>query len=162
MSKDEKIIEVFKDFNVPESVIKSWNKMIDTAADEVHGWVQDAVGDMANSYHDFLDNKWSKKIKEAKKYGVTDLKGWLADEYYSDPDTLEDLIGDRVYDKATEILGYHEEPQHTLMCDCILEKMRERSHPAMEKAIDSIMERHKHYMQENSEKWRKISAKRTS
>lgn len=162
MSDNEKIIEIFKGFDVPESVIKSWNKMIDTAAYEVNGWVQDAVGDMANSYHDFLDEKWSKKIKKAKSYGVIDLKGWLADEYYSDPETLEDLIGDRVYDKATEILGYYKEPQHTLMCDCILERMRDRSHSAMEKAIDSVLERHKQFIQENAERWRKTSTKPTS
>jgi len=68
---------------------------IEEAADDICGWLQDAVGDMANDYSYLcMDSQWSNKIKHAKKDGVTDLKGWLADEYYNENKifTNEDLL----------------------------------------------------------------------
>ena len=66
------------------------------------GWLQEAVGDMAadmtSQGSGFLDDKWDKRIKTAKKAKVRDIVGWLADELYNDADTVSDLLGDKVYD----------------------------------------------------------------
>jgi hypothetical protein len=62
----------------------------------------DAVGDVASSMLEFPDmaDKWEGKIKKAKKSGVQDLRGWLADEIYNDAESIEDLIGDKLHDEC--------------------------------------------------------------
>lgn len=88
-------------------------------ADVLQSYAQDAVGDVASSMLDPMGagveegDKWDKKIKKARKAGVGDLHGWLADELYSDPDMIEDLIGDQLHDNCAgdnsrmiEVLAY--------------------------------------------------------
>lgn len=63
---------------------------------------QDAVGDVASAVaadNDTFD-KWGKLYQQYKKY-VRDPVGRLADEMYSDPDCVCDLIGDRLYDECS-------------------------------------------------------------
>ncbi|RJQ26711.1 hypothetical protein C4577_02885 [Candidatus Parcubacteria bacterium] len=70
-------------------------------ADEIQGFLQDAVGDMASgmiSFPDMMDDKIKKKFNRAKKEGVRDLQGWLADTIWDDPNSVEDLIGDKICD----------------------------------------------------------------
>jgi hypothetical protein len=69
-------------------------------AKEIIGWLQDAVGDAADVPSYMREPKWKARIARAKKDGVEDLKGWLADELYNDEDTISDLVGDRVYDAS--------------------------------------------------------------
>ena len=113
---------------------------VEEKAMEIRSWLEDAVGDMAHSYHDFLDDKWKKKITKAKIDGVQDIKGWLADEYYNDVDTLEDLCGDRIYDAAGEL---HRKSDLT-SDECfvaIAEIMKSISHTALVTALDNLIKR---------------------
>lgn len=69
-------------------------------ARHIHSWLQEAMGDLADAVYGAGDPKWDKRIKQAKKSGVRDLKGWLADELYNDVDVLYDLLGDKVSDEC--------------------------------------------------------------
>lgn len=59
-------------------------------------YVEDAVGEMG--YDKWVQDEHSEKIAAAKKQGVRDIGGWLADEFYNDAGVVEDLAGDRMYD----------------------------------------------------------------
>ena len=75
---------------------------------DLNSWLQNAVGDVAfgcDTWADvesmFGDSRgWKSKIKVAKKWPVTDIQGWLADELYDDPGTCHDLLGDRIHDEG--------------------------------------------------------------
>jgi len=68
-------------------------------ADQVHAFLQDACTDMAYTVElDFFDGKIAAAIERARKEGVRDLKGWLADYFYNNPDTLMDFAGDKICD----------------------------------------------------------------
>jgi hypothetical protein len=81
---------------------------VNSAAHDISSWLQDAVGDVAYGCETWDDvefnfgdlHGWKKKIKEAKAWPVTDIRGWLADELYNEKDTIKDLIGDRIFDAA--------------------------------------------------------------
>ena len=132
---------------------------IKSAASDICSWVQDAVGDMANDYSYLcMDSQWSAKVERAKKDGITDLKGWLADEYYNDVDTLEDLCGDRIHDAATQTLGRYEQPFHDMIFVLICLEMEKHSHPALIRALKKMRKRHR----ESIDKWKKTTQKPTS
>lgn len=107
------------------------------AVDNVEGFIQDACGDIASDMMQmgsgFLDPQWKRKLDKAKKAGCMDLQGWLADELYNDPQTLEDLIADRLHD---EVKGNEEHFQKCLVM------MLKGAHPGLKKAIKSIQKRH--------------------
>ena len=68
-------------------------------ADQIHAFLGDACSDMAHTVDlEFFDGKTAEAIKQAKKDGVRDLKGWLADYLYDDRDTLADFAGDKICD----------------------------------------------------------------
>lgn len=69
-------------------------------ARKLQGWLQEAMGDMAEAVAGSGDKKWDAKIRKAKKAGVSDVQGWLADELYNDPDTLQDMLGDKLCDEC--------------------------------------------------------------
>lgn len=55
-------------------------------AQQLSGHLQDACGDLAyEQCRCNFDEASAKKIREAKKNGVKDIPGWLADEYYNNP-----------------------------------------------------------------------------
>lgn len=103
------------------------------SAQRIRSHLQDAVGDIASDMLSgsggFNDDKWDKKIKKARKAKVQDMHGWLADELYNDPDTLQDLMGDKLYEecdgdkmKQLEVLNILRTNAHTGMkqaCDAI-------------------------------------------
>jgi hypothetical protein len=113
-------------------------KEIEEAAHETCGWLQDAVGDFAYGYEDFLDERTKAKVKQAKKEGVTDIKGWLADEYYNEEDTLSDLLGDHIYDHATTIAGI-KDPAYSACYIKICEAMLPRAHNAMANVLNRFI-----------------------
>ena len=123
--------------------------LIAEKARNIAQWLQDAVGDLAYCCDlDFMDSTWRKRVKRAKKDGVIDIKGWLADEYYNDVDTLQDLVGDRIYDAASKLTRNTNEPgnpvstqEHNLHFIAIAEKMKETAHPALVKALDKLIVR---------------------
>jgi hypothetical protein len=100
-------------------------------ARELSGFLQDAVGDRAYDVVKLpgLDPDLDKKIKQAKKRGVTDIAGWLADEQYNDPILLRDLLGDRLYD---ETRGNKE------LRNQVLDLMDQGAHAALKKAIKEL------------------------
>ena len=114
-------------------------ELVEKKADEISQWLQDAVGDVADC--DPWSEEWQKRIKKAKKDGVTDIKGWLADEYYNDVDTLQDLCGDRIHDAATEAAGTYKNPAHRIYFIFIANKMKENAHTALVMALDKLIER---------------------
>jgi len=100
--------------------------------DEIYNYIQTACGeiasDMTSESSGFLDDKWEKKIKKMKKAKVRDITGSLADMLYSDKDTLESLIGDRLCDLAGfetpqfyEVLKLFEKSGHTALKEAAIE-----------------------------------------
>ena len=128
------------------AVIDIEKRKIEKAAQSVRSWIEDAVGDMAN-YTDIhmMDKKWRKKIAQAKRDGVVDLQGWLADEYYNDVDMLTDLCGDRIHDEATMICtsfrGDRKRFNEVYLMIC--EELKGMSHFALKKAVDKLIVNHK-------------------
>ena len=132
---------------------------IEDGARDILSWIQDAVGDMANEYHSaWANDKWNTKIKQAKKNGINDIRGWLADEYYNDVDTLQDLCGDRIHDKCIEILRRNEKPLNDMLFIALCMRMRQTAHPPLISALKKLIKPHV----ENIEKWRKTLQKHTS
>ena len=128
---------------------------IEEKASDIVNWLQDAVGDCAHSSDpdDYMDPKWVRKIKKAKKDGVRDIKGWLADEYYNDVDTLKDLAGDRIHDAATELCTTTQaipegQKEHNLLFIKICEAMKDRAHTALVTALRSMIREHQKRAQE--------------
>ena len=94
---------------------------------EISSWLQDACGDLAhcNTWTDIEDwysdkRGWKKKIKDAKAWGVIDLRGWLADEIYDDRDTMHDLTGDKINDEAT-VVGFGNNESMIAIANAIIE-----------------------------------------
>ena len=102
-------------------------------ASEVRSHVETACGeiasDMTGSSSGFLDEEWEKKIKAAKRKGVRDIQGWLADELYNDADTLQDLMGDKIHD----LTGGDDDRYNA-----VLDVLMERAFPAMLKACTEL------------------------
>jgi hypothetical protein len=100
--------------------------------------IEFAVGDAASDVAYDMDmnmgwgysDEWILAIEEAKKEGVRDVKGWFADWLYNNPDFLQDLIGDRVYDKCKG------NPEDALK---ILEAMKEHAHPGLITACNKMI-----------------------
>jgi hypothetical protein len=68
-------------------------------ADQVHAFLQDACSDLAYTVDpEFFEGKIAAALDQAKREGVRDIKGWLADYLYNDPDTLHDFAGDKICD----------------------------------------------------------------
>ena len=59
---------------------------------DIANYVATAVGEIA--YDPFALADYEDKVAEAKKRGVCDIRGWLADELYNDSDLVNDLVGD--------------------------------------------------------------------
>ena len=78
----------------------SQKEVIDRAR-EIRDWVENAVGEMAYTSIEFLDEKWREVVRDMKRQKVGDVKGALADRFYEDEDTLADLTGDRIYDAGS-------------------------------------------------------------
>jgi len=126
------------------TVIKIEKRQIKEAASDVRSWIEDAVGDMANyTDHHMMDKKWRVKLAQAKRDGVTDLRGWLADEYYNDKDTLADLCGDKIHDETTIICGRKDRDQFDRIYIAICEEMKTMSHPQLVRALDELIAFHK-------------------
>lgn len=104
-------------------------------AQELSGFLQDAVGDVASAMLDPMGagveegDKWDRKIKAARKKRVQDLHGWLADKLYNDADTISDLIGDKLHENCE---GNKEKQLQVLAI------LSERTHAGMRKACDSL------------------------
>ena len=73
---------------------------------DIVNYVQTAVGEMG--YDEYTREEFPELIKKAKRLGVRDIGGWLADELYNDSDTVNDLAGDKLF----ELIGskYGEDP----------------------------------------------------
>ena len=65
--------------------------------------VQTAVGEMG--YCEFMQEEYASKIKKAKRSGVRDIGGWLADELYNDAETVNDIVGDQLYNLISNKYG---------------------------------------------------------
>ena len=65
---------------------------------DVKSYVETAVGEMG--YDEYLQEEYKSRIKEAKRHGVRDIGGWLADELYNDAGTVNDLSGDNIYSQC--------------------------------------------------------------
>ena len=104
-------------------------------AQDIEHWVGDAAGDVAYAMNNSrgwggFPEEWILAIEKAKKDGVQDVSGWFADWLYNDPDFLEGLIGDRVYDKSK---GNIDAAIKVLMI------MKENAHAGLTKACDTLI-----------------------
>ena len=100
---------------------KDKTKEIEEAAYETSSWIQDAVGDL-------LPRKGM--VDKARRDSVQDIRGWSADEYYNDEDTLSDLLGDHIFDHATALAGI-KDPAFSACYIKICEAMLPGAHTAM-------------------------------
>jgi hypothetical protein len=99
-------------------------------AGQIEGHLSDACADVAANLIRFpdLDEKWAKKVKAAKRKGVSDVAGWLADEIYNDADSVQDLIGDQLHDLTN---GDDER-------DAVLDVLAKGAHPALLVACEAL------------------------
>lgn len=120
---------------------------IEAKAREIDSWLQDAVGDMSFDPA-FLDDEWQEKVRRAKKRGVRDIQGWLADEFYNDVDTIRDLTGDRIHDAATQLVSF-KNPKHG---ECMIEickvMKRDNENSPISKAMNRIIKDQKKFLKE--------------
>jgi hypothetical protein len=63
---------------------------------EITDYVQTACFELA--YDSSAESNYPSLFNKARRTGVRDIKGWLADELYNDRTTVRDLVGDRLYD----------------------------------------------------------------
>lgn len=75
---------------------------------DIVNYVQVACGEMA--YDEYAQDNFPKLFKKAKRQGVRDIGGWLADELYNDSDTVNDLAGDMLFDLISS--KYGEDPMN--------------------------------------------------
>lgn len=132
--------EVQKDIEKSEvwQVLKLLLGEIKKKADEVESHLEDACGDLGFEHSQsgdmhFGNRGWDEKVKQAKKDGVQDISGWLADEMYNDVDSLCDMSGDRIHDEASNYRI------RTLIQILIALEIKEDrySHKSLVKAMDS-------------------------
>jgi hypothetical protein len=67
----------------------------------VDGYVQTACGELgyeAANDGEAFDEDLDRQLRRLKRQGVRDIGGALADYLYSDPRTVQDLAGDRLYE----------------------------------------------------------------
>ena len=119
---------------------------IDEKASEIYQWLQDAVGDMAyglevSEIEDYYGKTVGNKVKRMKKEGL-DWKGWLADWFYSDVGTLQDLSGDRIFDAVTQlgVKSSDSELFNETFCK-IAKSLKGQGHQALQNACDKLMKR---------------------
>ena len=114
------------------------DNLIEQKAREIHNWIQDAVGDIAYEMHpEDIVMCYGKKFKNA----AFTSRDSLADQFYNDPDTLQDLCGDRLFDAATSICGTSKDPANSMHFIAIAKKMKEIAHHALATALDKLIER---------------------
>ena len=70
--------------------------------------VQTAVGEMG--YCEYTQEEYASKIKKAKRSGVTDVGGWLADELYNNSSLVNDLVADQLFELINS--KYNEDPMN--------------------------------------------------
>jgi hypothetical protein len=80
--------------------------MIENSYYDIVSYVEIAVGEMG--YDEYMQEEYASKIKQAKKDGVRDIGGWLADELYNDAGMVNDLVGDKLHDLIHT--KYNEDP----------------------------------------------------
>jgi len=140
----------------PSFIQQVTSLIVETAkdlADEVDSHLQNASGDLAYEYSrddalPFADGQWQDKIKKAKKDGVVDVGGWLADEMYDDVDFLSDMSGDKIHDFARDYKLL------TLIEILIASFVKEdrASHDSLIKAMDGHINRWKEYVNKHLRK----------
>lgn len=74
---------------------------------DIVSYVETAVGEMAYDKYYQKEPEVAAKIRQARRRGVTDVGGWLADELYNDAELVNGLVGDQLYDY---IQGLGEDP----------------------------------------------------
>jgi hypothetical protein len=70
--------------------------------------VQTAVGEMG--YCEYTQEDYTDLIKKAKRRGVTDIGGWLADELYNNSSVVNDLVADQLFELISS--KYNEDPMN--------------------------------------------------
>jgi hypothetical protein len=102
-------------------------------AKEIANWVGNAVGDIAYDQYKMWEEygDFNPALKKLKEDGVTDIAGAYADILYNDPDTLGDLMGDRVCDAV----GWEDTEARAKFID---ELCAIHSFPAWQKACNKL------------------------
>lgn len=111
------------------SLVRDHRKIAEKIRSHVETAVGEIASDMLSPDSGFLDEDWEKRIKKAKRGGVRDIQGWLGDTLYNDPDTLSDLMGDRICDFTN---GNEDDYNR------VLDALSDGAFPAMKKACKSL------------------------
>jgi len=123
-------------------------EQINQKAREIKSYLEDAVSEVAYSVpFEFQDEETKKKIKKALNAGVTDIKGWLADELYNDVNLLSDLSGDQIHDACTQLgVSWRDTDDFNKVFIMIATALSQNSHTALVNACDKLIrERKKTY-----------------
>ena len=113
---------------------------IDKKAREIDSYLQDAAGETAfNTPFDLFEPELQKKIRKAKKDGVTDIKGWLADEIYSDVNFLRDMAGDQIHDACMSLGIKYSSKEFNLTFVRIACSLSENKHPSLKQACKMLI-----------------------
>jgi len=97
---------------------------IKKAAKDSYNWLVNAIEDISYS-----------QSEEYLSPGERDVE---ADNMFSDKDTLKDLIGDRVFDEATQMVGFNH-PDHNKIFNAICEEIKKRSHRPLKEALEELI-----------------------
>lgn len=93
---------------------------------------QDAAGEMGyehSAHSDYAEPDIQKKIAKAKKEGVRDIGGWMADEYWNDSDFLQDMLGDKIYEECDG---------DRALQNAVYDHIAKNAHPALKKAMIAL------------------------
>ena len=113
---------------------------IDKKAKEIDSYLQDAASEAAFSTPlDLFEPYLQKKMRKAKKDGVTDIKGWLADEIYNDVNFLHDIAGDQIHDACMSLGIKYSSKEFNLTFVRIACSLAENSHTALKQACKMLV-----------------------
>ena len=126
-------------------MVSPTQEQIEQTAYDIGAYLQDAAGDFSDNPIEFHDEAIQRKARKAIRHGVTDIRGWLADEIYNDADFLHDLAGDKIHDACTSFgVGYGKLFNKTFIK--IAYALSQGAHEPLRKACFKLIdERNKHY-----------------
>ena len=112
------------------------------AAREVRDWLENAMFDAGDP--DCLFGKWEKKAEKMRRQGCNyyQIKESIAELMYNDEEELEGLVGDKIYDHSVSVSQSKGLPRGEVFI-AICQDMLPMAHPALKKALEKLIERHK-------------------
>lgn len=125
-------------------------KTIEQLAREIRQSWDDAAGDIAMNYEFDFGNEEMKKVYKAalKRTGSKQIaRECVSDHIHSDPDSICDYVGDRIFDAVTEMspgLRYNEPKWDEIFCQ-IAEETKKGSYSSWHEAMNKLIAQHQRH-----------------